>query len=327
MPITATDPVYLAALSPKDVKWDERRAEADGFRDLYKDTDFDRYSSRITNCSELLVFAFQVADTGECALKLQAARFCRVRHCPVCQWRRSLMWRAKAFKVLPQLMEQYPKSRFIFLTLTVKNCQLSELKQTLAWMNKSWTLLTKRKEWPAQGWIKSVEVTRSHDGSAHPHFHCLLMVPPGYFKGGAYLSQERWSELWKGCLKVDYTPMVHIQAIKPPKGIQKATEADAMLTALCETLKYTVKPGDILGDESDAEANQAWLVELTKQLHKTRAVATGGVFKNCLRLLEEEPDDLIHSDDDGINEADMDSPRIAFGWREKAKRYRLTEDC
>jgi plasmid rolling circle replication initiator protein Rep len=325
MPITATEPVYLSALSSKDSKWDERRAEADGFKNLYRDTDFDCYANRITNCSELLVFAFAVNDTGECALKLQAARFCRVRHCPVCQWRRSLMWRAKAFKVLPQLMEQYPKSRFIFLTLTVKNCQLSELRDTLDWMNKAWKKLTERKTWPAQGWIKSVEVTRSHDGSAHPHFHCLLMVPPSYFKGGAYLSQERWAEVWQACLKVDYMPMVHVQAVKPPKGIQKATGVDAMFTALCETLKYTVKAADILGDESDTEANQAWLVELTKQLHKTRAVATGGVLKQSFKMLEEDPDDLIHADENGINEADIDSPRVAFGWREKARRYRLTE--
>ncbi|WP_170869787.1 protein rep, partial [Shigella sonnei] len=25
-------------------------------------------------------------------LRLREAHFCRVRHCPVCQWRRSLMW-------------------------------------------------------------------------------------------------------------------------------------------------------------------------------------------------------------------------------------------
>jgi hypothetical protein len=237
------------------------------------------------------------------------------------------MWRAKAFKVLPKLLEDYPKSRFIFLTLTVKNCQLSELRETLAWMSNSWKLLTKRKEWPAQGWIRSVEVTRSDDDSAHPHFHCLLMVPPGYFKGGAYLSQERWSEVWKACLKVNYTPIVHIQAVKAPKGIQQTTESAAMLTALCETLKYTVKPDDILENGSQNEGDQAWLVGVTQQLHKTRAVATGGVLKQYMKLVETEPDDLIHADEDGINEADTNSARVAFGWREKAKRYRLAESC
>lgn len=326
MPDTGTNPVYLSDQSPKDKKWDDRRSEADGFRDLYRGSDFDCYSTRISNCSELLVFARQIADTGEGSLKLQAAKFCRVRHCPVCQWRRSLMWRAKAFKALPRLMEEYPKSRFIFLTLTVKNCQLSELRETLTWMNKSWTLLTKRKEWPAQGWIRSVEVTRSHDDSAHPHFHCLLMVRPSYFTTG-YLSQKRWSEIWQACLKVDYTPVVHIQVVKPSKGVQEGQERAAMLTALCETLKYSVKPSDILKTDAQIMADREWLIKITQQLHKTRAVATGGVLKEYMKDLEEEPENLINIDEDGISEPDLQSPRVAFGWREKARRYRLVEDC
>ncbi|MDI4746156.1 protein rep, partial [Salmonella enterica subsp. enterica serovar Kentucky] len=36
-----------------------------------------------------------------------------------------------------------------------------------------------RKEFkPVQGWIRTTEVTRGRDGSAHPHFHTLMMVPP-----------------------------------------------------------------------------------------------------------------------------------------------------
>jgi plasmid rolling circle replication initiator protein Rep len=236
------------------------------------------------------------------------------------------MWRAKAFKVLPQVIEKYPKSSFLFLTLTVKNCRLEELRETLTWMNKAWKKLTERATWPAQGWIKAVEVTRDHQDWAHPHFHCLLMVPPGYFRGGVYLSQERWSQLWGDCLKVNYTPVVHIQAVKAPKGTSEGQAGAAMLTALCETLKYSVKPSDVLRDDGKGMADQEWLVELTKQLHKTRAVATGGILKEFMSV-EEDPDSLIHADDDSINEADTDSPRVAFGWREKAKRYRLTEDC
>ena len=153
------------------------------------------------------------------------------------------------------------------------------------------------------------------------------MVPPSYFKGGAYLSQKRWAELWQACLKVDYTPVVHIQAIKAPKGTSEGQEGAAMLTAVCETLKYSVKPGDVLQEDNRGMSNQEWLVELTRQLHKTRAVATGGVLKEYLKLLEEEPDDLIFADESGVTEPDLDSPRVAFGWRERTKRYKLTESC
>lgn len=327
MPDTGTGPVYLSDQSPKDKKWDERRSEADGFRDLYKGTDFDCYSTRINNCSQLLVFGLQSDDTGNYAHKLQAAKFCRVRHCPVCQWRRSSMWRAKAFEAFPQLLKDYPKSRFIFLTLTVRNCPLSELRETLTWMNKSWKRLIERKDWPAQGWIRSVEVTRDKDDWAHPHFHCLLMVPPSYFKGGAYLSHERWRALWKDCLKVDYDPSVNIKTVKPSKGAEEATEEAARLNAVCETLKYSIKANDILENGSQNKDAQAWLVGVTQQLHKTRAVATGGLLKEYMKLVGNEPDDLIHADEDGISEADTNSPRVAFGWHEGPKRYQLEKSC
>jgi hypothetical protein len=122
--------------------------------------------------------------------------------------------------------------------------------------------------------------------------------------------------------------MVHIQAVKPPKGSSKGQEGAAMLTALCETLKYSVKPSDVLtGSRGPYMTDRDWLVELTTQLHKTRAVATGGLLKTYMKELEEEPEDLVHVDDDGVSESDEQSPRVAFGWREKAKRYRLKESC
>ncbi|MDR9910516.1 protein rep [Enterobacter hormaechei subsp. steigerwaltii] len=36
-----------------------------------------------------------------------------------------------------------------------------------------------RKEFrPVQGWIRTTEVTRGSYGSAHPHIHTQMMVPP-----------------------------------------------------------------------------------------------------------------------------------------------------
>ena len=52
-----------------------------------------------------------------------------------CQWRRSLMWKAKAYKILPRIVEAYPSHRFLFLTLTVKNTDITILNQTLKQMN------------------------------------------------------------------------------------------------------------------------------------------------------------------------------------------------
>lgn len=238
-------------------------------------------------------------------LKLANARFCRVRHCPVCQWRRSLMWKAKAFKVLPLVVEAYPKHRWLFLTLTVKNCKITELRQTLSWMNKSWQRLVQLKAFPAIGWMRSTEVTRGKDGSAHPHFHCLLLVPAGYF-GKNYLKQAQWVELWKQCLRIDYTPVLDVQAVK--QGVQP-------MSLIPELLKYCVKESDLVSDRS-------WFLELTRQLMNTRAVSTGGVLKTYLKALEEEPEDLIGQSEE-IEGVEEDEEHLYFGWKKKEKKYRL----
>ncbi|MBE3060871.1 protein rep, partial [Klebsiella pneumoniae] len=65
----------------------------------------------------------------------------------------------------------------MFLTLTVRNCAIEELGETLSRMDTAFQRLKDRKEFrPVQGGIRTTEVTRGSDGSAHPHFHTLMMV-------------------------------------------------------------------------------------------------------------------------------------------------------
>jgi plasmid rolling circle replication initiator protein Rep len=297
------DAIFLSDVSEKDKPWDVHRLQADKVGFSYGQVGLEKYSQRIKDCSRWLQFAFFGLDDGSTSLKLFNARFCRVRLCPVCQWRRSLMWLARFFKILPQFQADYPKVQFLFLTLTVKNCQVDDLRDTVISMQKAWQKLSQRKCYPAIASIRSLEVTRGKDGSAHPHFHCILAVTPAYF-GRAYLTQEKWTQLWKSCLKVDYKPIVHIQKINSNK---KSTLDEAFR----ETLKYAVKPSDLLVDSD-------WLESLTKQLHKVRSISIGGIFKNY--LADDEPEDLIteNSGEDSSRELQAD---LTFGWRETYNRY------
>ncbi|MDS0121156.1 protein rep, partial [Enterobacter hormaechei] len=52
---------------------------------------------------------------------------------------------------------------------------------------------------------------RGSDGSAHPHFHTLMMVPPSMFTRD-YEKHDRWVELWRECLRVNYDPNVDVRA-------------------------------------------------------------------------------------------------------------------
>jgi plasmid rolling circle replication initiator protein Rep len=297
----------LADLSDRDQVWDKHRANADKVSNHYRGSKgFNQYSQRIDFCSQLLDFRLvPEPEEGILKLKLSASRFCRVRTCPVCQWRRSLMWKAKAYQALPKVVKDFPKHRWLFLTLTVKNCPVEELRSTLTHLNKSFVRLTKLKDWPADGWIKSVEVTRGRDGNAHPHLHALLMVPASYF-GAAYVSQQRWVEMWRSSARLDYNPQTHVRAIAKNHNPTEIVP---------EILKYQVK-------ESDLVANREWFLELSKQLHKTRAVAVGGVLRGYMKELECEPEDLIGN----TNEGEVDEGHLYFGWKRKQKKYKWMGD-
>ncbi len=315
--------VYLSDLSPRDGKWDSYKAQSLGVADMYHGTISDDYANRMNTCSGRLDFvAVPAGDADEQMFKLQAARFCRVRHCPICQWRRQLMWRVRFLRVMPRILAEHPGKRFIYLTLTVRNCELTELRSTLAWMSKSWERLSKRAQFPAIGWVKSVEVTRSTKGTAHPHLHALLMVNPGYFSND-YLSQPKWIELWRSSLRVDYDPSVRVNIVRQSKtkdsyahsesGDAHTCVDEGLARAIFYTLKYSTKPEQLLGEESGYAHSQAWLLELTKQLHKTRAIAVGGLFKSYLS--ESDPEDLVHAEtSDDVDTANQD-PHVLFTWQ------------
>lgn len=300
---TSNNQPALSEISPGDKPWDKHRSFADRVEGFYAGSEFHGYSSRIHYCSELLNFGLAPQDDETLKLKLRSARFCRLRHCPVCQWRRSLMWKAKAYKILPKVIEVYPTHRWLFLTLTIKNVPITELRASLTQMNRGFQRLSQLKAFPALGWLRSTEVTRGRDGNAHPHFHCLLLVQPSYF-GRNYIKQADWVEMWRKSMRLDYNPVMDVQAVK---------QGSKPMELIPELLKYCTK-------ESDLVADRGWLIELTRQMHKMRGIATGGVLKEFLRELEEEPEDLIGKDEE--NEL-LDEASIYFGWKRKESKYRM----
>jgi plasmid rolling circle replication initiator protein Rep len=309
---------YLSDVSPKHKPWDRHRAEADDVSEVYAESVIGRhrrYADRVEHCSQVLEFA-RDPPTGnkKQKLKLKTTWFCRVRHCPVCQWRRSLMWQAKVYRALPRLLADYPDIRFLFLTLTVLNCEIHALRRTLVTMGRAWIRLTHLRAWPAIGWVRAVEITRAKDGRAHPHYHCLLMVPPTYFQDD-YLKQEDWATLWQRCLRAHYRPVVDVRAVRADYKSRLRPDrpvADYHIWgAVVEILKYSVKPSDMVRGHD-------WFLQLTDQLHKTRAVAVGGVLKKYIR--DRKKEDLVTKPGEEPTREDLES--LYFGWKQPVKRYR-----
>lgn len=299
----------LTDLSPHDKPWDVHRAESDQISLNYAGSEFDKYSERINDCAQFLGFGLAPdGQKGVYRLKLRTARFCHVRTCMVCAWRRSLMYKARAYRVLPQVVADYPTARYLFVTLTLKNCPVTELKESILHLNKSFGRLARLKDFPAIGYIKTVEVTRGRRGDAHPHLHILMMVKASYFSTG-YIKKKEWCAWWKRAAKVDYTPILDVQAVKP---------SDSPVGLLAEVIKYQTKPNDLIF--SDRE----WFLEYTRQIKGTKAFALGGVFKEYFRELdkEETTDEMIGNTE---SQDDVDEGELYFKWKYNEKKYRMFE--
>jgi hypothetical protein len=65
-------------------------------------------------------------------------------------------------------------------------------------------------------------------------------------------------------------------------------------------------------------ADRNWFLELTRQLHKLRFIASGGALKDVLRERDETNDDLLVL---GDGETD-DGARLYFGWERPVRRYK-----
>lgn len=304
----------LAERSPSDAPWDLHRSAADGVAGLYAHAEeFEKLARRMGECSGWLKFGVQADADGVCSIRLRKASFCRVRNCPVCQWRRSLMWKARFYQAMPALTEN-TKARWLFLTLTVRNCAVSDLRTTLAAMAQAWRRLTVRKEFgQVLGWVRTTEITRGQDGSAHPHFHVLMMVSPSYF-GKHYLTRDDWAKAWQGAMRTDYLPVVDVKAVRDKRTGKAATNADpdTLRGAVSETLKYAIKPADMQADEQ-------WFFELTRQIHRLRFIASGGTLKDLFKD-EASGDDLLLADD--LNAEPDDLGQLTFSWAPIAKQYR-----
>lgn len=95
---------YLKTLtdySPQDKSWNVHKGQSDDVGGIYlRVAEFETYAVRMRDCGGLLRFVWStLTDTGETRLRLREAHFCRVRYCPVCQWRRCLMWIARFYVV------------------------------------------------------------------------------------------------------------------------------------------------------------------------------------------------------------------------------------
>ena len=302
----------------KDRKWRKRKLkniELAGQLDILGYRSFER----VYQCAEVLKFVEQSDGTK----KLYQSYFCKNKLCALCNWRRSMKYSYQASKIVEEAMTRQPKGRFLFLTLTVKNVTGQELNKSMTDILIGFNRLMKYKKVDKNliGFLRATEVTYSKElDSYHPHLHVLLMVKPGYFRSKAdYLKQEEWTELWQKAMKLDYTPMVDIRAVKADKG-------KGLKGAILETAKYPVKPFDVTDEKTDFTDQEKLQIvdDMLTGLHRKRQIGFGKLFKEIKKDLDFddlEDGNLVQTGED--TEGTSSGREIVAIWNWERKNYYL----
>lgn len=269
----------------------------------------ERRSERMRNCASELHY-HRIGDK----MRLVHADFCRVRLCPICQWRRSLKNFGHMNKIVSAIGD---KCRYIFLTLTIKSCNGPELSEEMTHMIKAFKAFIEYKacEQAFKGWYRGLEVTHNLDTDEyHPHLHVLLAVNPSYFHSKHYLSQKQITDLWQRALKVHYTPIV---------DIRKCYGND--VKSIAEVAKYACKPGDIINyDDWDLTVDTVRVLDAA--FEGRRLIAYGGLLKEWhkkLNLDDADDGDLLDIGEaqNDIEARDDEGEDLTFVWHTGYNQY------
>lgn len=295
--------------------WAIHKANAQIIAEAYASVDLEK-AERMFSCADYLVY--HKKEGG--GMKLHDARFCRVRLCPICQWRRSLKTYAQMAKVLEVARSE--GYEFLMLTLTIQNVYGDSLSEALDDIMLAFNRLSKYKEFKqaVKGWYRGCEVTHNLNPDSewfdtyHPHFHIILAVRKSYFKGRYYIKQEKYFDMWEKALQGKHKVNRENQRINKCYGGYKS---------IAEACKYTTKASDIICTDN-WQMTVDTLAILDTALNKRRFIGLGGVLKEIHKKLNlsdiDDDSDLIHTDDDTDTE-ELNPDELIFFWNGYNQRY------
>jgi len=218
----------------------------------------------------------------------------------------------KIFRQVSQVMDVLQNSgyRFLFLTLTVRNCKPQDFSDTVQMLYDGWRNMyheTKVFKKVVCGTFRSLETTINQEArTLHPHFHVILAVKPDYFTRG-YVAQKQWADMWAQACALEYDPVVHIETVKEgPKGIGGA---------VAEAAKYAVKDSDFL--VGSPWERRRYVRTLLEGLSGRRLADMTGCFRKAkqqLGLDDAEDGDLVHVEGEQLRD-DLAYIVLRYQWR------------
>lgn len=240
--------------------------------------------------------------------KIKSANFCRDRLCPMCNYRRSQKMFSQNMTVYEKIKAEHPEYRQLFLTLTVPNVPLWQLKETLRAMSSSWNRFRNHravKREPIVGYCKKLEITYNKEvHTYHPHYHVMLTVD------GWASRIEDYVKWWSASVQKGRQLVCYIESV------------DGDAKSVAEMSKYMTKSDDILESLEDSEisaAEEKWFM-YRAAVFAVREMTFGGIWREYRRELG-----YVDIEDDDLTDIEVithsDAPIIWYEWQHAAGCY------
>lgn len=261
--------------------WSQKKAASAIVAEKMFNAGYKARAYRMKDCARLLT----MKTCPECGHSTgSSAVLCRDRICPTCQWRLSLKRYVQMVQALGKIQD-IDDYHAMFLTLTVKNCWSSRLREELGRMSESWNRLLQRRpvKKVVAGWARSLEITYNEEkGTFHPHYHVILLIEPDCDMTFGEL-QYNFNEWWRLSARLLYKPITDIRKI-----VDLSPEEDnkKLGTAITETFKYAVKDSTLI------EMPMTAFSQYVEAVDGKRMVAYGGIIKEARKELGIDDDEL-----------------------------------
>lgn len=338
--IRKTQSITLGYLSPKDGRFQKWKKANEQLATELLGVD-NKLSQKLGDCATWLLF-----KQKENGLKLASSNFCRSKICPLCSWRKRLIWLQRLYTSLNTIRGLYKDSKpkkklsLIFVTLSQRNCLIDDLSREIKHMSKAWHEFIRDDEKssfspkvaPSEGYFRAMEVTVKLVNwriYCNVHYHAILIAPQGYGdkeNRDSFIPQRDWVKAWRRAMQLDYDPTAHVKFTsfknqsEIVKYLVKPLNYDINLERQLKIYQDRIK--DIQGlPHSDY---YSVLVGLSEQLKHCQQFTTGGIIRRYMPRRNDDEENLINiRQTDELLETDPSTPNLYFQWQEGDYHYLL----
>lgn len=149
-------------------------------------------------------YRYMLVDSEKRAHNVHTVR-CRDRHCSECQKIKSWIYQSRLKRTaIEKIKSDFKSDEFLFLTFTLKNPRVTQMRKAMRTMSQAFGMLTRRKPFSEifRGGIRTFEVTRNYaerlKNHCHPHIHAIAQTKSDAFNLFiAYIQAEEIKALKK----------------------------------------------------------------------------------------------------------------------------------